>query len=171
MTYHTRHSTLPRQDFAEPDDVSKNDNEDEGKAAEGADDVNKHGDDEEEKEDVEDQGMMSEGSDDVMRSCSFRYSSLHTCFCCFSEYDKLPFRRRAIFWICGIDEHLQIQPQLSEEQLATAATAALVHIDEKPFWRRFTLAQAIILMFIVSFICGFFAYSEFIVPIDYPLYE
>ena len=86
------------------------------------------------------------------------------------EYSQLPFHRRAINWVCGIDQQLQKQPQLSEEQLAAMA-AAQINIDEEPYWRRFTLAQAIILMFIASFICGFFAYSEFIVPIDYPLYE
>ena len=128
---------MPREDIDEPDDVKKKDSDD---------------------------AMTSEG--DVSDAICFLHG-LKFSFMSFAEYGQLPFYRRAVNWVCGIDQQLQEQPEFSEEELAAMA-AAQTNIDEKPYWRRFTLAQAIILMFVASFICGFFAYSEYIVPIDYP---
>ena len=98
-----------------------------------------------------------------MKSLALDISAYFECLVSIAEYGQLPFYRRAFNWVCGIDQQLQEQPEFSEEELAAMA-AAQTNIDEKPYWRRFTLAQAIILMFVASFICGFFAYSEYIVP-------
>ena len=101
---------------------------------------------------------------------SFHRVSMHFtyhCFFSFLEYSRLPWYRRSINWICGIDQQLQESEEISEEELKAMA-AAQIDIYEEPFWRRFTAAQAITLMFLASFLCGFFAYSEFIVPVEYP---
>ena len=86
---------------------------------------------------------------------------------CATEYAELPFWRRAVNWVCGIDQQLQEQEEISEEE-RLALEAKQIDIYEEPFWQRFNATQAIILMFLSSFLCGFFAYSEFIVPVDYP---
>lgn len=75
----------------------------------------------------------------------------------FSDERISPFRY-AINWICGIEKQSQPHEKLTAEELE-AREAAMLSIKEDTFWRRFCGINAIVLMTLAIFLCGFFAWS------------
>ncbi|GFS29893.1 hypothetical protein TNIN_447321 [Trichonephila inaurata madagascariensis] len=73
------------------------------------------------------------------------------------DISKKPTWKRLLFLICGVSSDSsqnEAEEQITAEEEASQAAEAIV---EKPFWRRFCNANAILLLIICSFLWGYYA--------------
>ena len=75
---------------------------------------------------------------------------------CGSDYDALPWYRKAWEWICGIEKMRGDEPQMTDAEMR-ALEEKQTSIHEDTFWRRFLNFNAVFLMTLGAFVWGFFA--------------
>ncbi|ELU03053.1 hypothetical protein CAPTEDRAFT_92324 [Capitella teleta] len=69
--------------------------------------------------------------------------------------DDVPWWKYCFNWMCGIEKQDRPDVTLSEAEIKAKA-AAMLSITEENKWRRFCAVNAVILMTLAVFLCGFF---------------
>lgn len=69
------------------------------------------------------------------------------------EVDHIPWWKKIILWVCGIEKH--DEPELTEEE-RLAFEAKQTSLEEDPFWSKVVSVNAIMLMVVAVFFWAFF---------------